>query len=223
MSIDVNRIINGTPYKRILNGYETMKSNYNTESAKAYYAIYSKENLSDILENSKLIFSEPYNGLDFYKSIVLESSSCIFTQLNDELNKVKDFMTENANGMSDSQKELYTKFLDEFKDYVEKTSDIILISSYLKDKDNNVFEKELSNLIYKEKIDDNIDGSEVFSYLKENADLKLIFTYAPFIYEKVDRVDKLNSLITEMTSNELDNTNWSSYVYNTAIMNICIY
>lgn len=217
MSIDVNRIINGTPYKRILNGYNTMKENYTQESAKTFFDIYSKENLSDILESSRLIFSEPYFGLEFYKNIVLESSSCIFTELDNEYDKVDEFVSTYADQMSNKQKDLYTSFRDDFKAYIESASDIILVSSYLKSGENETFEKELSNMLYSECNKESIDISNIMNYITEHADLRLTLVYAPFIYEKVETGWMLNEVITEKASN-LTEDGWSTYVLNTAIM-----
>ena len=67
--VDVNAIINGTPDKRISNAYQLMKEAYNETSANEFYEVYSKESLFDILNNSWLIFSECFKGLDFYKDI----------------------------------------------------------------------------------------------------------------------------------------------------------
>lgn len=219
MNIDVNKIINGTPYKKILNGYNTMKENYTQESAKAFQDIYSKEKLSDILENSRMIFSEPYLGLDFYKSIVLESSSCIFTQLKDEYSKVEEFVNENADKMPASQKDLYTKFQEDFKNYIESAEDIILISSYLKSGENETFEKELSDILYSERKSESVNIDTIIDYIKEKADLRMTLTYTPFIYETVESGGKLNQVISEKANDLCSDTNWSTYVLNTVVMN----
>jgi hypothetical protein len=221
MNIDINKIINGTPYKRILNGYNTMKNEYNAESAKVFYDIYSNENLSDILENSRMIFSEPYIGLDFYKNIILEKGSCVFSELNNEYNKLDKFVTENADKMDIEQKLLYVNFRDEFKDYNESMKDVILISSYLKSGENQTFEKDLSNLMYNKR-NNNSSADDIVNYISEKADLRLTMLYTPFIYDKVECSGKLNSLIKEKSKiliNESADNSWSNYLVNVVVMN----
>ena len=43
MSIDIERIINGTPDKRIVNAYNTLKNDYTEENARRYKEVYSNE------------------------------------------------------------------------------------------------------------------------------------------------------------------------------------
>lgn len=221
MNIDVNKIINGTPYKRILNGYNSMKENYTQESAKAFYDIYSKENLSDILENSRMIFSEPYLGLDFYKDIVLESSSCIFTKLKEEYDKVDNFVNENADKMGVNQRNTYETFRTNFKDYIESVDDVILISSYLKSGENEVFEKELSDIVYREKHFDDVNSDNVVNYINEHGDFRTTLMYTPFLYETVEAGGKINQVISEKAKEVLtdSDTNWNTYALNTVLMN----
>ena len=77
--VNYDKIINGTSSKRIINGYNTMKDNYTEESANDFLNVYSNEPLSAVLENSRLIFSEPYQGSKFYSSHILDASKiCLF-------------------------------------------------------------------------------------------------------------------------------------------------
>ena len=41
MSIDIDRIVNGTPSKRIINAYNTLKENYTEENALKYKEVYT--------------------------------------------------------------------------------------------------------------------------------------------------------------------------------------
>ena len=217
--MDINRIIYGTPYKRILAGYNAIKENYNEEEAKKFYEVYSKESLSDILENSRMIFSESYFGLDFYKDIVLNPSSCIFTELENEYDKVNEFVSENADNMPSNQKDIYTAFREEFKNYIESVDDIILISSYLKSGENENFEKGLSDIIYKEKTSGSPDIDNIAKYLSENADLRTTITYVPFIYNLFDMGGAISSVVKEKTSELTSDNSWSTFVLNSVIMN----
>ena len=67
-----DRILNGTPEKRLIQAYDKMKSNYTEESANEFSKSYVTESLSFILDNSSKIFSEPYVGYGFYKDIITE-------------------------------------------------------------------------------------------------------------------------------------------------------
>ena len=73
--VNMEKIINGTPEKVLINGYNKMKENYTEASAQDFYQIYSNEPLSFLFENSRMIFSEPFYGCDYYKEAVLNNAS----------------------------------------------------------------------------------------------------------------------------------------------------
>ena len=78
--VNVEKIINGTPHKRINNSYDLMKENYTETSAQEYFKVYSKEPLICILENSRKINPGPYYGLDFYEKIMNNMYYCNLKQ-----------------------------------------------------------------------------------------------------------------------------------------------
>ena len=105
MSIDIERIINGTPDKRIVNAYNTLKNDYTEENAGRYKEVYSNESISSILDNAEIIFSEPYFGTDFFIKLV-EANSCIwFTRYEDIYNKISNFYDTYISKMNGVQKE----------------------------------------------------------------------------------------------------------------------
>ena len=105
--VNVDNIINGTPTKRINNGYQKMKQNYTEASAQEYYDVYKNEPLSSFLESSRLIFSEPYYGYKCYKESIEDVSNCIFNSLESESEKVSEYLEENGSNISDEQREMY--------------------------------------------------------------------------------------------------------------------
>ncbi len=210
--VDVNAILNGTPDKRITLAYQNMKDTYNEESANDFFNVYTKESLSSILDNSEYIFSENYKGTEFYKNIVLDESSCIFTRYDDEINKVENFIKENASNMEDNQKDIFNNLLKDMKDFREAHSDIIIVASYINENENGEFEKTLSNYLYEEAYDKSID-------LLKNADkLYTKFVYAPFIVESVNfnKRGELNEYIIEEVSGDY---NYDTYVETAIVMN----
>ena len=89
--LDVEKIINATPQKRLINAYNSMKKNYNEATAQEYLNAYKDGSLSFLFENSRMIFSEPYFGFDFYKEAVTDLSLCHLTVLENEKEKVVNY------------------------------------------------------------------------------------------------------------------------------------
>jgi hypothetical protein len=67
--VDVNRVLNGTFHKRLLNAYNSLKDNMNDETIEDFYTVYRDGKLSDILNHADIIFREPIKGLDFIENI----------------------------------------------------------------------------------------------------------------------------------------------------------
>lgn len=211
MIVDVNSIINGTPTKRITLGFDTMKETYNESSAEEFKSIYEKEELSDILDNSMYIFSECYKGLGFYKDIVLNESSCIFSRFDDELNKVSSFMEENASHMNEDQLEKLNSLYEDMKAFKEKFNDVIIVASFINEKENEVLEREISNALYRK------DDKAVIDHLG-SAIHNALYVYGPYIAanENFSDVAKINSMILESAS---DVNYFDAYVENVILMN----
>jgi hypothetical protein len=193
--VDVNAILTGTPTKRITLGYQNMKETYNETSAEEFFNIYSKESLSDILDNSEYIFTECYKGLDFYKDIVLNESSCIFTRFDSELNKVETYINEFADKVNDDQKDKITALYESMKAFRDKYSDVILVSSYINEKEEN-FEDALSNALYAG------DNDKVRQIIESAYNEYAVYAYAPYIIENENFNERgfINGYITESVS-----------------------
>lgn len=67
--VDVDRVLNGTFHKRLLNAYNNLKENMNDETIEDFYTVYKDGTLSDILNHADIIFKEPVKGLPFIEDI----------------------------------------------------------------------------------------------------------------------------------------------------------
>ena len=152
MAINYENIINGTPNKRIKNAYDFMKSNYTKESAEEFKNAYEKEPLSSIIENSRLIFSEPYFGLPFFESVILNPKYCQFGSFDTERGKLKFFIEENSSNMNDTQKKLYEEALEKANDLCNRFYNQRIISSFINNSllftENEGIEEKLGNILY---------------------------------------------------------------------------
>ena len=199
MALDTNKIINGTPLKVFLNGYDKMKADYNQDTANEFKACYADMPVEFILDNSRKIFSEPYCGLDFYKKIVLNPNSCIFTRLGDEYEKVASYLEDNEGTMPQSQKDLYHSFKDDFKKVLDDTYQTRVMADYVKSNEDANFEKNLCEKLAH--CDDNIKNTldDIF----KNSSNVVFFTYSPYAYKKANIIcdpkvciDKMKNIVS---------------------------
>ena len=213
--VDVNAIISGTPDKRILLGYRNMKDAYNEDTANEFYNTYTKESLSSILDNSQYIFSECYKGTNFYKDIVLDESSCIFTRFNDELDKVSTYFKENSKDMKDDQKEVFESLINDMNNFKERYHDIFVVATYINENESEDFEETLSNLLYEKKYDDAIN------FLKNSDNEYSRFIYAPFIAknESFNKLGDINNMLLESTVDLNNDLNYDLYTECSIVMN----
>ena len=120
--MNINNIINGTPYKKFINSYNELKEDFTKENADKFFNTYKDEPLSFILENSRLIFSEPYNGYNFYREVINSPTFCAFSKIENENEKVLDYFESNESKFSDMQKdnaEFRTQMTKDFADFKE--------------------------------------------------------------------------------------------------------
>lgn len=133
MELDRKAIINGTSSKVIRNAYEALMNNFTKSSAFEFYNIYSTCDLSDILDNSRFIFCEPYRGLRYYRNIMETAPIC---RILDEQNKFHQYFEEFKTKMPAEQLENYTEVDNYMKSLVERYESVIsLITLLQNDKD----------------------------------------------------------------------------------------
>ena len=203
--INIERILDGTFHKRIVRGFDKLKSSDLTnESALEYQEIYKNESLSNILSESELIFREPILGLDFYKE-VMTSDMIPLNRYPDEIDKLNRHMAMYGEMMSEEQHDKYSSLIDNIHTIMESRKNEIMFS--LRDHDSSV--------------DSLINEMCDYLYAKKNTDsLNKFFTEAPieeqilYGYYLLPRVDsnRLSSLLyNEMTVTESCNTDINVY------------
>lgn len=131
--VNKEKILNANPLKRLLIGYEKLKENFTEEAAYSYMSLYKDQPLSFLLENSELIFKEPYYGYDFYKTL-MEGENVeypLFHQYDIEKRKVQNYLDQNKEKMSIKQEGMYEDLLSCLKDQEEKFKNCKTVCGYL--------------------------------------------------------------------------------------------
>lgn len=210
MSIDIERIINGTPDKRIVNAYNTLKNDYTEENAGRYKEVYSNESISSILDNAEIIFSEPYFGTDFFIKLV-EANSCIwFTRYEDIYNKISNFYDTYISKMNGVQKEKLAILQDTMHRRLIESGNVINYAYYIRDNIGDI-ESDLLDAVSNEKT------MVVEDTIIENIDnIIVLFTYLPYVANVFhpETLDKIAEHLLETCdiNNDFDNDMWSTYI-----------
>lgn len=210
MSIDIERIINGTPDKRIVNAYNTLKNDYTEENAGRYKEVYSNEPISSILDNAEIIFSEPYFGTDFFIKLV-EANSCIwFTRYEDIYNKISNFYDTYISKMNGVQKEKLAILQDTMHRRLIESGNVINYAYYIRDNIGDI-ESDLLDAVTEEKT------MVVEDTIIENIDnIIVLFTYLPYVANVFhpETLDKIAEHLLEACdiNNDFDNDMWSTYI-----------
>lgn len=210
MSIDIERIINGTPDKRIVNAYNTLKNDYTEENAGRYKEVYSNEPISSILDNAEIIFSEPYFSTKFFIDLVNSSSAIWFTRYEDIYSKISNFYDTYATKMNEVQKENLAKLQDAMHSKLIESGNVINYAYYIRDNIGDI-ESDLLDAVSEEKtmvvediIMDNIDN------------IIVLFTYLPYVANVFhpETLDKIAEHLLETCdiNNDFDNDMWSTYI-----------
>lgn len=199
-NIDTERIMNGTLHKRLFNAYENMKTNGLTEeSAKNYKMLYENESLMDILKESEFIFKEPIYGLDFYTSIMTEQVIPLHS-FREEDNKLRSFMEEFGNMMSDDQNKKYRSSIEKIHSIMESRKNEICFSSFDESDEQKVLIESLCNDIY--------EGKE-FTLESLSEENRILYAYYTLPSHNPGLLSTM--LYNEMTMNESVETNVDSY------------
>lgn len=115
----LDRIINGTDRKKLINGFNNLKNDYNRIEAIKYSRLYENKPLSFILDNSNYIFTEGYKGYNFYKN-VMETATLPYDQYDVQLGKIHEYLCEYSDKMSSKQYNMY----DELYTIIEDVRDL---------------------------------------------------------------------------------------------------
>lgn len=194
---DTNTIINGTPSKKILNAYRTMKDSYTEESAKEFYDVYTKQPLSEILINPRLIFSEAYYGTEFIKDIFSDPSSCVFEHYDSVLHDMKEFVDKNGVNMHSSQKKIYENAISAIEETKKNCKSAILYSSYIKENIDDSFEQKIRDILFEMKYnsDETKDYESIVTEMFNDVTVPEYMLYMPYVTENAE---KSNYLFTDL-------------------------
>lgn len=210
MSIDIERIINGTPDKRIVNAYNTLKNDYTEENAGRYKEVYSNEPISSILDNAEIIFSEPYFGTKFFIDLVNSPWAIWFTRYEDIYSKISNFYDTYATKMNEVQKEKLAILQDTMHRRLIESSNVINYAYYIRDNIGDI-ESDLLDAVSEEK------PSVVEDIIMDNIDnIIVLFTYLPYVANVFhpETLDKIAEHLLETCdiNNDFDNDMWSTYI-----------
>lgn len=210
MSIDIDKIINGTPDKRIVNAYNTLKNDYTEENAERYKAVYSNESISSILDNAEIIFSEPYYGTSFFTELVESDSAIWFSRYEDIYSKISNFYDTYATRMNQVQKESLANLQDIMHEKLISSKTVINYAYYIRDNIGDI-EFRLLDYISHE------NSSAIEDTIMNNIDnVIVLFTYLPYVanYIHPETLDSIGVHILEVCDirEEFDNDMWSSYI-----------
>lgn len=210
MSIDIERIINGTPDKRIVNAYNTLKNDYTEENAGRYKEVYSNEPISSILDNAEIIFSEPYFGTKCFIDLVNSPWAIWFTRYEDTYSKISNFYDTYATKMNEVQKENLAKLQDAMHSKLIESGNVINYAYYIRDNIGDI-ESDLLDAVSEEKT------MVVEDTIIENIDnIIVLFTYLPYVANVFhpETLDKIAEHLLEACdiNNDFDNDMWSTYI-----------
>lgn len=219
--VNIDKIINGTPEKKLLNGYNVLRQDYTEASAQDYYEIYKNEPLSFMLESSRLIFSEAYCGYKYYKESIEDTSNCVFYPLESEIIKVQNYLDEQGSNMSDEQRLLYESLQTSITDVLEHTKNTRLYSYYIKENIDEKFENTLSDLLFE--YENNNDEKDIVSLMESVDNPVVYFTYAPYVMNKIGSTSLYNKtakMFKEAAIPECyDEDKWRNFVETTVCCN----
>ena len=70
IELNKEKILTGTPVKALHAKFEELKQDYTKYNAIEYESFYSEMALTDLLDGSEYIFTEPMRGCSFYKDLM---------------------------------------------------------------------------------------------------------------------------------------------------------
>lgn len=180
--IDKEYILNSNPTKKLRVAFENMKSNYNDSSAKAYMETYKDQPLAFIIENSRYIFSEPMYGLKFYTESVLSNEyAFMFTEYENEKEKIESYIEENGKNMPEVQKKMYEDLLSLVTEKYNETINTSMIISHACE--NESFKKEYDSFVESVyTLKDNPEKiEEIVTFMESTKSADLFYALSPYL------------------------------------------
>jgi hypothetical protein len=189
--INKERILNESPIKRLLIGYDNLKENYTKENAEEYSHLYENLPLSTILEYSEYIFKEPFYGYEFYSDILTgDEDYAAFPKYEVELDKINRYIDENQDKMSSEQLNMYTNLREKIINKMNESKNTTVITKCIDEKiprENVDTLTAVSDALYdyKRGLVNNdpqkcAQAKEILTKTIGNNDKETFFVYAPF-------------------------------------------
>lgn len=218
--INKEKILNESPKKRLIIGFNNLKQNFNESNALEYANLYKDSSLSFILENSRMIFSEPFFGYEFYSDIICgDEEYCAFPQYEIELEKINNYIDENQDKMTPEQLAMYVNLRERLINKMKECKNTTTMSNYVADRNPECSEltQKIPDELYNYKMGIKNGDMEkcceskeaINSIMKENTDSKSFFIYAPYITKILgdnsivkDNIDKFYKESDEIESFE---------------------
>ena len=223
--INADKIINGTPKKRIVNGYNRLKENYTEEASKEFMSVYMQESYNDVLDNSELIFADSFHGLDFYNNIMESVATCPILSLDDQISATEDFYENHKNDMGEKQASLYKTLVESANEMKESCKNIKAVATLLEESGDHKM-TDFSNIIYEYKNHDKEHAMEAFKSYYESCDMAEALFYGVLAYESLDDTsiirDRFNHIlneVSEMTFESASDKEWGNYVKSVLFLN----
>ena len=249
MTVDKDKILHQNRTKNLLVEYNKLKDSYSSVSnveylesaAKAYQDNYVNESLTFIIENSRLIFSEPKFGFHFYKETVTSPFMTYFTSLPGELEKVSSYYNENGKNMPPEQKEEFTSLINVLESTIKSHEKTIMILNHglETDEDFNHYYTECVNSIFniqRENCDIEKEKAIMYEAVKDSQSPELFFAIAPYIPVNTDlrKIDanhlvasNMHHYFTECVLDEehpsIDQREWDAFIESVVIVSNLIH
>ena len=130
---DKQRIIQGTPSKRIRLAHAALLESPSEENVEHLYETYSEiDDVQTLLDNSRYIFSEPKKGLPFYKSL-MESGCIPFLSYYNEKEKVKEFLFTYQERMNSTTESVYKELLEFVEELYDTHKNCLVVEHTLRE------------------------------------------------------------------------------------------
>ena len=223
-NIDFDKILNSSPKKRLIIGYENLKRNFTEDAAMEYSECYKDKSLSFILENSRYIFAEPYHGLKFYENTIENMGKyCAFTEFENELEKVMDYIDDHPT-MPKEQRMMYENLCDTIKTNMRYYTNSSLIVNYALE--HGMIDKDtltsISDVLYLHETKNYDSDEEIMNNLYESIDDTYTFySLTPYISAVYENPLYTSSKIGEYyneSSNEDDTSTWRNFIESSVIL-----
>ena len=220
--IDKDVILNSNPTKKLRIAFENLKSNYNDSNAKAYMESYKDQPLAFIIENSRYIFSEPMYGLKFYsESVISNNHAFLFTEYEEEKEKIETYLEENGNNMPEAQRQMYEELLSLVTEKYNETINTSTIISHActKEDNNNNEYKNLVESVYSLKNNpENLKDIKIF--IESTNSVDLFFALSPYLVKltngevNYETTANINRFFKECTivDHSINEDEWKQYI-----------